>query len=82
MSLEEQLTTNTLNKSQLIIAIKYLEILGESGFSPVGLQQAMRQTVKCTNPQTMRWPPKHFFNPAPHLPSGLVGKGHGHYGVR
>ena len=49
-----QLPANPLDQAQLVIAVQYLEVLRQSRFLPVRLEQAMGQAVKGAHPHTVR----------------------------
>jgi len=81
-----QALIDPLDQAQLIVAVQNLEVLGQPGILPVGLEQPVRQAVEGAHPhgagidRLTSLVQKGFQAPA-HFPGRLVGKGHGHDGV-
>ena len=74
-----QLATDALYQAQLVIAVEYLEVLGQNRFLPVGLQQAVGQAMKRAHPHALRRDLQHVLYTATHFPGRLVGEGHRQY---
>ena len=70
-----QPAANALDQPLLVVGIENLEIAGQTGVLPMGLQQTVRQTVKGPHPQALGADFQHLFNAGAHFPSRLVGEG-------
>ena len=68
----------TLDHTQLVVAVQNLEILRQSGFLPVLLEQAMCEAMKRADPHAVRRHVQQPFQTPFHFARCLVGKGHRH----
>ena len=71
-----------LDQPQLVIAVQDLEVLGQTGFTPMLLQQAMSQAMKRTHPHAADRHIQQLLQTAFHFFCRFIGEGHRHQGKR
>ena len=74
--IQPQLLDHTLDQTNLVVGINDLETLGKVRLLPVGPQQTVGNAVEGPHPHAIGGHVQQLLDTAPHLGSGLVGKGH------